>query len=56
MSATHFLMNTPQDRERDGAVSFAYNLPRVMNVVGVKLPIAAIRYECRSPVSAYQNP
>ena len=44
MGATHFLMKTSAEgRHRDGAAVLAYNLTRVMNIVGVENLLEAIK-------------
>ncbi|MEH2609554.1 hypothetical protein V1293_001843 [Bradyrhizobium sp. AZCC 1693] len=43
MGATHFLVTLPPGCCRDGLHVLAYNLTRIMNIVGVRPLLAAMR-------------
>ena len=52
MGATHFLMTRLKSVKTETALAvLAYNLTRVMNIIGIKPPIAAIR-EALRPISS----
>jgi Transposase DDE domain len=52
MGATHFLMKTLPKVASEMALSvLAYNLTRVMNIVGTRALLAAIRAECGDPIA-----